>query len=59
MKNTLEKWIPIILAGQEPDGYMQTAYTLRDTTRWKNRWEDRNRYRSRRLCIRLFYRIGY
>jgi DUF1680 family protein len=25
---TLEKWIPIILAAQEPDGYMQTAFTL-------------------------------
>jgi hypothetical protein len=31
MKQTLEKWIPIILAAQEPDGYLQTAYTLRDT----------------------------
>jgi DUF1680 family protein len=38
MKVTLEKWIPIILAAQEPDGYLQTAYTLRDTTRWKGRW---------------------
>lgn len=43
MKQTLEKWIPIILAGQEPDGYMQTAYTLRDTARWQARWEPRNR----------------
>jgi hypothetical protein len=38
MKKTIEKWIPIILAAQEPDGYLQTAYTLRDTTRWKRRW---------------------
>jgi DUF1680 family protein len=38
MKATLEKWIPVILAAQEPDGYLQTAYTLRDTTRWKERW---------------------
>ncbi len=38
MKVTLGKWIPIILAAQEPDGYLQTAYTLRDTTRWKGRW---------------------
>jgi DUF1680 family protein len=38
MKTTLDKWIPIILAAQEPDGYLQTAYTLRDTTRWKERW---------------------
>ena len=43
MKETLEKWIPIILSAQESDGYLQTAYTLRDTTRWKNRWEVRNR----------------
>ena len=38
MKETIEKWIPIILAAQEPDGYLQTAYTLRDTTQWKGRW---------------------
>jgi DUF1680 family protein len=38
MKATLEKWIPVILSAQEPDGYLQTAYTLRDTTRWKSRW---------------------
>jgi len=43
MKKTLEKWIPIILSAQEPDGYLQTAYTLRDTSRWTNRWEERNR----------------
>lgn len=43
MKRALEKWIPIILSAQEPDGYMQTAYTLRDPERWENRWEDRNR----------------
>jgi len=38
MKVTLEKWIPIILAAQEPDGYLQTAYTLRDTLRWRGKW---------------------
>ena len=43
MKATIEKWIPIILAAQEPDGYLQTAYTLRDTTRWKERWAPRTR----------------
>ncbi|MDP4291298.1 MAG: glycoside hydrolase family 127 protein [Bacteroidota bacterium] len=43
MKQTLEKWIPIILAAQEPDGYLQTAYTLRDTTRWKERWTPQSR----------------
>ncbi len=43
MKATLEKWIPIILAAQEPDGYLQTAYTLRDTARWKGRWTPQSR----------------
>lgn len=43
MKGTLEKWIPLILAAQEPDGYLHTAFTLRDTTRWKERWAVRNR----------------
>ncbi|NSW94149.1 MAG: glycoside hydrolase family 127 protein [Bacteroidales bacterium] len=38
MKSTLEKWIPVVLSAQEPDGYIQTAYTLRDTSRWKERW---------------------
>jgi len=28
MRATLDRWIPIILAAQEPDGYMQTAFTL-------------------------------
>jgi DUF1680 family protein len=43
MKKTIEKWIPVILAAQEPDGYLQTAYTLRDTARWKGKWEPRTR----------------
>jgi DUF1680 family protein len=43
MQITLEKWIPIILAAQEPDGYLQTAFTLRDTARWKNRWSESHR----------------
>lgn len=43
MKKKLEEWIPIILAAQEPDGYLQTAFTLRDTSRWKERWSPRNR----------------
>ncbi len=28
MKQTLDDWIPWILAAQEPDGYFQTAFTL-------------------------------
>jgi uncharacterized protein len=43
MKATLERWIPIILSAQEPDGYLQTAYTLRDTTKWHSRWSPENR----------------
>ncbi|MGQ9621002.1 MAG: beta-L-arabinofuranosidase domain-containing protein [Bacteroidales bacterium] len=43
MKKTLEKWIPIILAAQEPDGYLHTAWTLRDTARWKSRWAPETR----------------
>jgi len=38
MKDTLERWIPIILAAREPDGYLQTAYTLADRSRWPERW---------------------
>lgn len=43
MKTTLERWIPIILAAQEPDGYLQTAFTLRDSTRWHKRWSPEGR----------------
>src|SRR5580692_3856892 len=43
MKATLEKWIPIILAAQEPDGYLQTAYTLADRRRWPERWSPASR----------------
>ena len=28
MRATLDQWIPIILAAQEPDGYLQTRFTL-------------------------------
>ena len=34
MKATLEDWIPKVLAAQEPDGYLQTVFTLRDWERW-------------------------
>ena len=40
---TLEDWIPKILAAQEPDGYLQTAFTLRDPTRWAERWSVQGR----------------
>ncbi len=37
MKATLEDWIPKILAAQESDGYIQTAFTLSDRERWSPR----------------------
>jgi DUF1680 family protein len=43
MKATLEDWIPKILAAQHPDGYLQTAFTLRDTARWPDRWTPQGR----------------
>jgi DUF1680 family protein len=43
MRLTLERWIPIILAAQEPDGYLQTAFTLRDTSKWHERWSAESR----------------
>jgi DUF1680 family protein len=43
MRATLKDWIPKILAAQEPDGYLQTAYTLRDTNRWHERWTAQGR----------------
>ncbi len=43
MKTTLERWIPVILSAQEPDGYLQTAYTLRDTSKWHSRWSPESR----------------
>jgi DUF1680 family protein len=43
MKATLEDWIPKILAAQEPDGYLQTAYTLADRNRWPERWSPSQR----------------
>ena len=34
MQRTLDRWIPIILAAQMPDGYLQTAYILADRADW-------------------------
>ena len=34
MRGTLEDWIPKILAAQEPDGYLQTVFTLSDREHW-------------------------
>jgi len=43
MRATLEDWIPKILSAQEPDGYLQTAYTLADHRYWRERWSPAQR----------------
>jgi uncharacterized protein len=43
MRDTLERWIPIILAAQMPDGYLQTAYILADRKSWPERWSPDHR----------------
>ncbi|MBN2316521.1 MAG: glycoside hydrolase family 127 protein [Sedimentisphaerales bacterium] len=37
MNATLKDWIPKILAAQEPDGYIQTCFTLSDRAHWSPR----------------------
>jgi DUF1680 family protein len=37
MRRKLAEWIPIILAAQEPDGYLQTQFTLSGDARWSPR----------------------
>ncbi|MGA9671094.1 MAG: beta-L-arabinofuranosidase domain-containing protein [Terracidiphilus sp.] len=43
MRTTLERWIPIILVAQMPDGYLQTAYILADRKIWPERWSPDHR----------------
>lgn len=43
MRATLDRWIPIILAAQMPDGYLQTAYILADRKEWPERWSPDHR----------------
>ena len=43
MQATLDRWIPIILAAQMPDGYLQTAYILADRKVWPERWSPQHR----------------
>lgn len=43
MRATLDDWIPKILAAQHQDGYLQTAFTLRDPQRWPDRWTPQGR----------------
>ncbi len=40
MKQTLDDWIPKILAAQEPDGYFQTAFTLGNMEHWSPEHRD-------------------
>ncbi len=64
MRATLEDWIPKILAAQEPDGYLQTAFTLPQN---RCQGQDRSRAvralgaarRPRRLHRRLLSGIGH
>jgi uncharacterized protein len=37
IRTKLDEWIPIILSAQEPDGYLQTLYTLKGLKRWTNK----------------------
>ena len=43
MRSTLDRWIPIILAAQMEDGYLQTAYILADRQSWPKRWSPERR----------------
>ena len=59
MRATLERWIPIILAAQMPDGYLQTAYTLADRKNWPERWSPDHRGNHEGYVCRLLHRIGH
>ena len=63
MRATLDDWIPKILAAQHPDGYLQTAFTLRDhgagsgrETAWIAR---RARGNHEGYVGRLLHRVGH
>jgi DUF1680 family protein len=43
MSATLDRWIPIILAAQMSDGYLQTAFILTDRSKWPERWSPNHR----------------
>ncbi|HZZ27673.1 MAG TPA: beta-L-arabinofuranosidase domain-containing protein [Pirellulales bacterium] len=46
MRDKIEEWIPIILAAQEPDGYLQTRFTLgtpQDRGNPPEHWSSRGR----------------
>jgi uncharacterized protein len=37
MRAKLDEWIPVILAAQEPDGYLHPCYTVDGRRRWSNK----------------------
>ncbi|HQL72629.1 MAG: Non-reducing end beta-L-arabinofuranosidase [Planctomycetes bacterium ADurb.Bin126] len=37
MREVIDDWAPKMLSAQEPDGYLQTAYTLSGRKRWTNK----------------------
>jgi DUF1680 family protein len=46
MRAKIEEWIPIIIAAQEPDGYLQTRFTLgipQDKDKPREHWNPRTR----------------
>ena len=59
MRATLERWIPIILAAQMPDGYLQTAYILADRSDLAGAMVARSSRQSRRICLRILHRVGH
>ena len=59
MRETLERWIPKILAAQKPDGYLQTAYTLADRQGAGRSAGRQTPRQPRRLRVRLFHRVGH
>ena len=53
MRVTLDRWIPIILAAQMQDGYLQTAYILADRRAGQKRWSPRTAIGNHRGYVRL------
>jgi uncharacterized protein len=39
MRTSLEVWIKKMLSAQEPDGYIQTMYTIQGHKRWSNKFD--------------------
>jgi uncharacterized protein len=39
MRKTVENWVTTILRAQEPDGYLQTMYTINGIPRWSNKYD--------------------